>query len=252
MDFIQPENQVWSTISQESCLCASDGSAPQNQGAFVWVIRNQRGQQSARCSGPAFGHNILSYQAKSYGILSLLSFLHTMNQIYVDPPRHSQKSHSIFCDNEGLVTTVNKVSTYKNIYPNTTVTPEWDMIAQIRYTLHALGPQQPHIVRIAGHQDTHTPYKELPLPAHSTVTLRLLQLNTWPRTHVHVWTTAMHPCYHRPNALSIYLKGPSPGTLNRSRAIHVMTELFNDKCAPRMGGTLRTSHPSIGLHMLKH
>ena len=44
MDFIQPENKVWSTISQESCLCASNGSAPQIQGAFAWVFSNRQGQ----------------------------------------------------------------------------------------------------------------------------------------------------------------------------------------------------------------
>ena len=165
LEFNQPEQRVWTILSQEPCLCASDGSAPHHQGGFAWVISNQQGEQLARCSGPAFGHKISSYLAESYGILSLLLFFHTMNQTHSDKPKCSQQCHSIYCDNEGLVTTLTKYSTYSHIYPNLTVSPEWDTIAQINETLKQLTPQQPLIVHISGHQDDRTPYEALSLPA---------------------------------------------------------------------------------------
>ena len=165
LEFIQSEQSVWAIISQQSCLGASDGSAPHNQGAFAWVISNQHGERLVRCSGPAFGYNISSYRAESYGILSLLWFLHTMHQLHSTQLQRLQQLHTIYCDNEGLVKTLTKIATYKHIYPNITVEPEWDTIAQINDILKRLIPQPPHIVHILGHQDEQTPYKELSLPA---------------------------------------------------------------------------------------
>ena len=109
LEFLQLEQHVWSTINQNSCVCASDGSAPTNQGSFAWVVSTQHCAQLVRCSGPAFGHNISSYHAESYGIQSLLRFLHMMHQIYAAPPRCVARTHLIDCNNEGLVTTLTQV-----------------------------------------------------------------------------------------------------------------------------------------------
>ena len=165
LEFMQSEQTVWETITQKSCMCASDGSAPNQQGAFAWVICTQNGNRLVRNAGPAFGHNISSYRAESYGILSLVWFLHMMNQIYHDQSTCPQQQHSIYCDNEGLVTTLTKFATYSHIYPNLTVIPEWDTIAQILYTFKQLTPSRPDLFHILGHQDGRTSYEELSLPA---------------------------------------------------------------------------------------
>ena len=152
-------------ISQEACLGASDGSAPHHQGAFAWVISNQHGERLVRCSGPTIGHNILSYCVERYSILSLLLFLHMMNQLHFNQSKCSQQLHNIYCDNEGLVTTSTMISSYKHIYPNLTVDSKWDAIAQINDILKQLTPQQPRILHVLGHQDERNPYEELSLPA---------------------------------------------------------------------------------------
>ena len=114
---------------------------------------------------PSLRSQYLFYRAESYGILSLVLFLHTMNQLHPNQPKYSQQPHSTYCNNEGLVTTLTKISSYKYISPIITVIPEWDTIAQITDTLKQLTPQQPHLFHTLGHQDNHTPYEGLPLPA---------------------------------------------------------------------------------------
>ena len=88
-----------------------------------------------------------------------------MHRIYAQSPQRASQTHFIYCNNEGLVTTLTQVSAYPQIYPNLTVSPEWDTIAQIIDTLAQLGPKQPHIIHFTRHQDERTPYEELLLPA---------------------------------------------------------------------------------------
>ena len=95
---------------------------------------------------PSIWTQHLFYRAERYGIISLLRFLHTMHQIYAAPPRRVACTHLIYCDNESLVTTLTQILAYNQIYPNLTVSPEWDTIVQKRDTLTQVGPKQPHIL----------------------------------------------------------------------------------------------------------
>ena len=54
---------------------------------------------------------------------------------------------------------------YPFIYPNTSMEPEWDCLAQIQATTQALTMMAPTIDHVKGHQDATTQYKELPLLA---------------------------------------------------------------------------------------
>ena len=142
---------------------ASDGSAPAGQGAFAWVISDRSGNRLIRCSGPAFGYAISSYQSESYGIASILRFLVRMTMIY-----HTTQdiwSHTLYCDNQGLVKRINKLMTYPTIFPNSTMEPEWDCLAQILDSLKFLQHHAPSIHHVKGHQDEETPYEQLPLNA---------------------------------------------------------------------------------------
>ena len=104
-----------------------------------------------------------SYQAEAYGMLSILRFLINMSDIH---GRGCQtKAMALVCDNQGLVKTVTKLRQHATIFPNTTMEPEWDIIAQILAALQSLGNSAPIIEHIKGHQDVDTPYEQLNLPA---------------------------------------------------------------------------------------
>ena len=165
LQFLQPEQQVWWHLTATSCTCVSDGSAPHRKGSFGWIISTLHGQRLVKCSGPVFGYGISSYRAESYGILSLLHFLFKMTTLHATLTNRLLRVHSLHCDNEGLVTTLQKLQNYPSVYPNIKVTPEWDCLAQILYTLKEMGSKQPVISHIRGHQDVDTPYEELTLSA---------------------------------------------------------------------------------------
>ena len=143
----------------------SDGSAPHTKGSFAWIISNTQGTRLVRCSGPVYGYKITLYHAESYGVLSILHFLHIMATIHSDPQQQTLHSHFLYCDNEGLVTTISTMQKFAYVFPNIKVTPEWDCIAQILHTLQQLNHSKPTLLHIMGHQDEKTPYKELDLSA---------------------------------------------------------------------------------------
>ena len=80
--FLQPEDEVWTTLCSQQCTLASDGSAPAGRGAFAWILSNNKDNRLVRCNGPAFGYAISSYRAESYGIASILCFLVKMTMTH--------------------------------------------------------------------------------------------------------------------------------------------------------------------------
>ena len=74
-------------------------------------------------------------------------------------------SHPLYCNNQGLVERINKLTDFPMIFPNTTFEPEWDCLAQILDSLQLLQQAAPTIHHVKGHQEEDTPYEQLPLPA---------------------------------------------------------------------------------------
>ena len=58
------------------------------------------------------------------------------------------KALFLVCDNQGLVRAVAKLMKYTHIFPNTTIEPEWDILAQILDALKSLGNSAPTIDHI--------------------------------------------------------------------------------------------------------
>ena len=115
LHFIQPEPQVWHPLTHRSCIGVSDGSSPHCKGSFAWVISTTQRDQLAHCSGPIYGHNISSYRAESYGILSLVHFLYTMTNIHTAPLGPPLRTHTLHCDNESLVKTITTLQAHTHI-----------------------------------------------------------------------------------------------------------------------------------------
>ena len=157
---------MWKFLSQQSCVMASDGSAPHGKGSFAWYISTWEGTRIAKCYGPVFGHRISSYRSECYGILSLLCFLYNMSTLHsANNALSNNRHHQLYCDNESLVTVITKAMKYPTIYPNMTITSDWDCIAQVLSIHRGLDKLTPTIAHIKGHQDADTPYEQLPLSA---------------------------------------------------------------------------------------
>ena len=72
-------------------------------------------------------------------------------------------------DNKGLVTSLAKRGEYSTPYPNATLQPDWDLIEEIYTTYQHLDIAKVRFQWIKGHQDSDTPYDELPIPAQFNV-----------------------------------------------------------------------------------
>jgi hypothetical protein len=160
------ENSMWEKLCSERCYIATDGSAKGATGSFGWVISDSEGNVLAKCFGPVYGAKVSSYRAEAYGLLSAFRYLARLSQLrqQVHGATESILSQPVICDNKGIVDRVTTLRGWTIIYPNVTMEPEWDVIAEIRTALGIL-PQgsQPTIEHIESHQDDNQARDKLPL-----------------------------------------------------------------------------------------
>eukprot|EP00957_Ditylum_brightwellii_P086004 6543201-Ditylum_brightwellii.AAC.1 len=79
----------------------------------------------------------------------------------------------LYLDNKGVITHIQQQRSYPHNYSFNTLTPDWDIIAQISKIL-GMGNFVPTILHAHGHQDKHKKYDELSLPAKLNVDADLL------------------------------------------------------------------------------
>ena len=169
LELLTSEADIWNCLTHRQCFLVSDGSAPDGKGSFAWVLSTPDGRRLAQCSGPTFGYKLNSYRAEGYGMLSGFRFLYHMQQLHFTGT--PLKRHRLFCDNKSMVEMVVKYSKFDKVFPNSTLSSEWDIIAEIRQTLRQLQPLHPipKIRHVKGHQDDNKPYEELDLSAQLNV-----------------------------------------------------------------------------------
>ncbi len=66
-------------------LIVTDGSVRHNRGAFGWVLALPDGTRLVEGQGPAYGHEISSFKAEDYGMLSALRYIHHIAKHYNVP-----------------------------------------------------------------------------------------------------------------------------------------------------------------------
>eukprot|EP00957_Ditylum_brightwellii_P111286 8486532-Ditylum_brightwellii.AAC.1 len=84
----------------------------------------------------------------------------------------------MYLDNKGVIKRIKKQQTYSSDYSFNTLTPDWDVIAQISNILD-LSNFTSTIQQIQGHQDKHKKYDELSLLAKLNVDADLLAVEYW-------------------------------------------------------------------------
>jgi hypothetical protein len=105
-------------------------------------------------------------------MLAVLRFLLQLSLFYGNP---FDKGFTHFCDNEGLVSNINSLTSSSQILNergfeecSPPLISDWDVTNKIQHTLHELqGPQTFRWVK--GHQDKDTSYDQLPLEAQLNV-----------------------------------------------------------------------------------
>jgi hypothetical protein len=163
IDHDLPYAEIFSLLSGPSStpIAVCDGSVQLSQGTFGWVLATSTPQRSLlTCSGPAYGSGMDSYRAEAYGLLSVTTFLHLLETYFTHPLQPT----TIWCDNQSIVNTVNKLTSRKRPeFPNETLRPSWDILQAIcrNFKLHP----DFTLSHVKGHQDNLSDPSDLPFPA---------------------------------------------------------------------------------------
>jgi ribonuclease HI len=145
-----------------------NGSVQREQGRFGWVLALSTGVVLSTGKGPAYGHDITSYRAEAYGMLSGILYVNKILQFYQsrqDALTSSAKIRNmrIVCDNEGLITAIRTLLHRKrsDFVLNDTIGPEWDVIQAIVQSIREFGTVA--MIHVKGHQDEGNANRRLPL-----------------------------------------------------------------------------------------
>ena len=150
--------------SEVQLLAVSDGSCKHSAMSYGWVLSLQ-GQPFASGFGPCYG-NGNSFRSEAFGMLSVSLFVSVLQQ-YRGTPCSPLRVH-FACDNLELVRREHRHTTYSDPYPNTTLTPEFDVTEQI-FLIHRQFNIEAQFSHVKGHQDASTAYQDLPLIAQRNV-----------------------------------------------------------------------------------
>ena len=101
------------------------------------------------------------------------------------------KSPMLVCNNESIVNTIVKTIQYSAIFPNVTLSSNWDCIAQVLETLLLLGHSSSSLCHVRGHQDLQCPYEQLSLPEQLNCDADAIA-NRYYHDHPHQTYTTVH------------------------------------------------------------
>ena len=162
LELLLPQEDFLQELVRARVLVGTDGSVQGHRASFGWVMSTQEGNRIARCNGPAYGAKPVSYRAEGYGLLSALRLMHHLAAHW-----QTTNKFSLVCDNETMVNRANESQSVLQATPNSTMDPEWDVLAEIWVTRDALGDHA--IEWVKGHQDDKKPHADLDLKAQLNV-----------------------------------------------------------------------------------
>jgi hypothetical protein len=152
-----PPFQVIAFIHQmkdtDSLLLVSDGSSFESKSmSFGLALGSASGTALVENQGPAFGRPS-SHRAECTGCLSGALLLHHLQQFTKITNPVSSPVVAI-SDNQGMILSLTDRLTYKTVYPNATLQPDWDLLEEIANTFSRTSIASLTFRWVRGHQDT--------------------------------------------------------------------------------------------------
>jgi len=158
---------------------ATDGSVKTSQGTFGIIVSTEDKVRILEMSGTVQGWNPSSYRAELFGALVLCLLCHHLQEYQQDTEIFKCQ---IYINNKSAVNVSNKIQNHQTLeqildtdhdkdkqffykIDHLTLTPEWDLIAQLNQFLKDPKYLDWTFSWIAGHQDRKTTYDKLTLQA---------------------------------------------------------------------------------------
>ena len=147
-----------------SLFVASDGSiCPEKCGSFGFTVTHVSSKTRLMMGqGPVPGHEPSSFRAEAYGALAVGRLLVRLSE-FTGIEIRQRVFHWI--DNEGVVNRIKAQLKQPQVYPSSTLQPDWDVIHEIGRTFSSLPEIQYQPKWIKSHQDSTKDYRQLSLAA---------------------------------------------------------------------------------------
>ena len=200
LHFVQLKADVFNIMRKilPGFSAASNGSVLyKTNGSFGWILATNSDERLAEAYGPVRGYRPTSYRAEAYGLLSVLRFIKRIHD-YCNTTADT-RTWTVTSDNLSLVDIINdtaddeskplglhdwtnwdtgkvdiddgdlaSTNTFANGLPNPTLEPDWDVLHEIKWTLHQQ-LQGGKLIHTKGHQDDKQKYATLSLLAQLNV-----------------------------------------------------------------------------------
>jgi hypothetical protein len=152
-----PPFQVMAFIHQmkdtDSFLLVSDGSSFESKlMSFGLALGSASGTALVENQGPAFGRPS-SHQAECTGCISGALLLHHLQQ-FTNITNPVSSPVVAISDSQGMILSLTDRLTYKTVYPNATLQPDWDLLEEIANTFSRTSIASLTFRWVRGHQDT--------------------------------------------------------------------------------------------------
>ena len=166
-------------LKGDRLVVCSDGGATEGKGSFGAVIAEHSDASTlgiaAELSGVAFGADPGSFRAEAYGMLAGLRLILQITKLW-GPSTHAHID--IYCDNQGLITRMDKRAYIDVLLPRHFLLPEADLESLIANTTNILGTTF-KFNHVKGHQDEGLAAAEiLQLPQPARLNIRCDELAT--------------------------------------------------------------------------
>jgi len=153
---IQPVYQLRDLYNnQHQVLIVTDASLQKDYWSrFTWIIAHKEHPLWKRVGlAPGPAEDMHLGQAEAFGMLEALTFLqHYILSYY--PATFAAASISCYCDNNGIIATISKMTTSQIVCPNETTNDNHDVFLATNDVISNAPPISLCFIHVKGHQDT--------------------------------------------------------------------------------------------------
>ncbi len=146
-------------------LCSDASVDAAKHSCCAWAIYGRTMLWKGEGVVPGNCDDTYSGRSEAFGILTALTFLNHYIQQYPHPQLQKQYTLTVYCDNGGTITQAMKYSTASELFPNQTISDDYDVYAEIAQAVTNLPQFSINFVHVKGHQNRTNKKQPLTLPA---------------------------------------------------------------------------------------
>jgi len=164
---LQPLDSLLQLVhKQQPIIISSDASVDAaKHSCCAWSIHGNTTLWKGEGMIPGNCDDTYSGRLEAFGLLTALLFLQHYLRHYPQPQIPHRSQLMVYCDNGGTITQATKHVTMSEIYPNQTITDDYDVYKEIASVVANLTQFSTKFIHVKGHQNSTTQKRPLTLQA---------------------------------------------------------------------------------------